>query len=125
MNAKLSRWRLGTFTVLFVAGLSLAGCATEAVQKREALEQKIANARTRVNHEELAGYYEREATALQAKAKQHEQRAFAYGPPTDYARLQNDFIRHCHYLAGRYRDAAEANLALAKLHRRSAAEATE
>lgn len=53
--------------------------------------------------------------------RQDPQMALAYGPPTGYARLENDLARHCTYLASRYREAAE-NLALAKLHRRIAVE---
>jgi len=125
MNTEPSRGNLSVYAVLFAAGLLLAGCATTAGQLRANLEQKIANARTRSDHVELAGYYEQEARLLEEKSKEHERRALAYGPPTQYARLQNDFLRHCNYLASRYRDAAQASLALAKLHRHAAAEAKE
>ena len=83
----------------------------------------IESARTNADHVQLAEYFDQEAKTLQTKAKQHEQMALAYGSPTAYARLQNDFIRHCNYLASRYRDAAEETLALAKLHCRLAEQA--
>ena len=115
-------WVMAGISVLMLAAsLSLGGCATIGGEHHAALQQKIADARTRADHEDLAGYYEQEARMLQAKAKQHELRAIAYGPPADYYRLENDFIRHCKYLASRYREAADENLALAKLHRQAAA----
>ena len=52
-------------------------------------------------------------------------RSGAYGPPAEYYRLENDFIRHCKYLASRYRDAADENLAVAKVHREAAAGAKD
>ena len=121
MNGKL--WFNAVFNALLAASLLLGGCASIGVQKSPALQQKIESARTKADHEELAGYFEQEAKTLQAKAEQHQQVALAYGRPTEYARLENDFIRHCNYLAGRYREAAEANLALAQLHRGIAANA--
>lgn len=112
----------GVFAALLAVNLSLGGCISSGSQKPSRLQEKLEDARTKADHEELAGYYEQEANALQAKAKQHEQKAQAYGAPTGYARLENDLARHCNYLAGKYRDTAEANLALAKPHRRMAAE---
>lgn len=107
---------------LVLAILTLGGCAADGPIKPAGLEQKIEATRTKADHDELAGYYEQEANALQAKAKRHEQKAKASGPPTGYARLKDGFARHCYHLARKYRDDAEANLALAKLHRRMAAE---
>ena len=108
----------GVFAALLAVNLSLGGCTTGGSQKPARLQEKLEDARTRAYHDELAGYYGQQANALQATAKQHEQKARAY---TGYARLENDLARHCNYLAGKYWDAAEANLALAKLHRRMAA----
>ena len=112
----------GIFAALLAVNVSLSGCISSGSQKPARLQEKIEDARTNTDHEELARYYEQEVNTLQAKAKQHEQQTQAYGPPTGYARLENDLARHCNYLASKYRDAAEANLALAKLHRRMAAE---
>lgn len=121
MNKNL--WlRSGVFAALLAVNLSLSGCISSGSPKPARLQEKIEDARTKADHEKLAGYYEREANTLQAKAKQHAQRAQAYGPPTGYARLENDLARHCNYLASNYRDAAETNVELAKLHRRMAAE---
>jgi len=112
----------GVFAALLAVDLSLGGCISSGSQKPARLQEKLEAARTKADHDELAGYYQQEANALQAKAKQHEQKAQAYGPPTGYARLENDLARHCNYLGSKYRDDAEASLALAKLHRRMAAE---
>ena len=120
MNRK--RWLNAFFGALLAVNLSLGGCVFSGDQKPPVLQQRIESARTKADHVELAEYFEQEAKTLQAKAKQHEQMALEYGPPTGYARLENDLARHCNYLASRYREAAEENLALAKLHRRIAAE---
>ena len=103
-----------------VAALQLAGSATLPTQLPADLDQKIAQARTRVDHEALAAYYEQEATLLHAKAQEHERRALAYGPPAPYGRLGDGLIRHCNDLARRYREAAETNLVIARLHREAA-----
>ena len=115
----------GIPAALLGAILSLGGCASIGGEQHATLQQKTAAARTRADHEDLARYYEQEATVLQGKAQQHELRAIAYGPPSEYYRLENDFIRHCKYLASRYREAADENLALAKLHRQAAAAAKD
>ena len=112
----------GVFAALLAVTLPLSGCISSGIQKPARLQEKLEAARTKADHDELAGYYEQEANALRAKAKQHEQKAKASGPPTGYARLKDSFARHCNYLANKYRDDAEANLALAKLHRRMAEE---
>ena len=112
----------GVVAALLAVNVSLGGCISSGSEKPARLQEKIEDARTKADHEELAGYYEQEASALQARAKQHKQKAKASGPPTGYARLKDGFARHCNHLANKYRDDAETNLALAKLHRRMAAE---
>lgn len=117
MNGKLQL--VAAFGLLLAVSLSLGGCAAISGQNPLWLQTKIENAQTKPDHEELAEYYGQEAKTLRAKAEQHEQEALSYGPPPRvYERLY--YGRHCNYLAGRYRDGAEENLALAKLHRRMA-----
>lgn len=101
---------------LLASTLLIAGCISTDARPSAQLQQKIEQARTADDHRELVVYYQTQASALLAKAEQHVQRALAYGPPTAYARLQNDLARHCSYIASLYRDAAEANLRLAKYH---------
>jgi hypothetical protein len=123
---------LGTFAALFAAGLSLAGCATQAVQEREPLAQRIANARTRADHEALAAWFEREATEARERAETHrkmgqhyERWAYTYYRQVPDAGLSGGFVRRCETLVRLHEQAAEENLALAKLHRQVAAEATK
>ena len=119
-------WRsMSACAVLLVAALSLGGCASGGVSgarpaassqtQPAALHPKIGNARTREDHEELAGYYKQEADAVLAKAEEHERIARSYGW-SGYSSANTDYVRHCNDLAARYRGAAENNLALAKLH---------
>ena len=109
---------------LLAVTLFLGGCAFSGSQKAPGMQRLIESARTNTDHVELAAYFEQEANTLQAKANEHEQMALAYGAPSPNGRFQrNDFIRHCNYLASKYREAAGENLALAKLHRRIAEQA--
>lgn len=94
----------------------LAGCISTVAHTPQWLQRQIEQARTSEEHREIAQYYEGQAAALIEKAKEHERRAYSYGPLTDYARLQNDLSRHCTYIAALYRQGAEASLKLAKRH---------
>ena len=123
MNRK-SWLTVGIVAALFAANLSLGACASIGGEQPAVLQQKIVNARTKTDHENLAGHYEQEANVLQAKAKEHEQMARSYGW-SDYAGANADFVRHCNLLAGKYRSAAEDNLALARTHQELAAKAQQ
>lgn len=114
---------------LLVLGLLLCGCATEASQKSTPTAEQIASARTRLDHEELAAWYEQEATAAKEKADRHRRMLndsyrSAYGSryPKDF---YNSILRHCENLVRRYEEAADDTSALAKLHRQLAAETKE
>ena len=117
-SAVLALLRLRALAVF--AALLLGGCPTLPTQLPGDFDQKIARAHTRADHEALAEYYEQEATLLHGKAQDHERRALAYGPPANYGRLEDGLKQHCNNLARRYREAAETNLALARLHREAA-----
>lgn len=117
--------RTGTVAAALV--FTLAGCApgygyrTVDRMDRVAMEQKVANARTRADHEELAAMYQQHAEADKAASERHKSMAGAYrwpargaGPPPMAA--------HCDRLVELYRQAAEENKALAGLHRAKAAE---
>mgnify|MGYP001579773457 CR=1 FL=1 len=119
---------------LVLAILTLGGCAAEGPVTPAGLGQKTEAARTRADHQEIAAVYEQQAGVDKAAAERHRNLARAYerrhaagGPlfdnTTSTLRSEKErLVAHCENLASKYRDAAETNLALAKLHRRMAAE---
>lgn len=68
---------------------------------------------------ELSARYSATALTMYAKASEHLRRAERYGPPTDYARIENDFRRHCNYVAALYLEAANRYQELSRIHERS------
>lgn len=134
VDAKMSGCGLGRFAVLFLLSLALAGCATESAQRRQEIEQRITNARTRVDHEALAAWFEQQAGAAAEMAESHRGMGQHYvrwasilqpnylGPTFDSGG-SDGFWQRCEKLVRLYEQAAAENRALAKLHRRVAAEA--
>ena len=121
MNRKSSRLMLGACAGLLALSLSLGGYALSAGQE-SSLVQKIESAKTRADHEALAAFYEQEAKTAQAKVEEHKQMAKAYGKIGHLVEKHN-MLQHCDRLVKNYQDAAQENLALAKLHRELAAKA--
>jgi len=119
------RWLVfGMGALLATAVLAVGGCATEAPVKPAGLGQKIENARTRADHEEIASLYEQQAGADKAAAERHRGFARFYARSGGPRGAPNPGMRsHCETLAQAYQQAAEENLALAKMHRQVAAEA--
>lgn len=109
--------------VLTAGGLLLQGCATQWSHRPPGLEPKIVSAHSRGDHDELAVIYERQAEADRAVAKEHETRARTYRRAPQYRGLNLSMVQHCEAIAREYRQAAEENAALAKLHREIAKEA--
>lgn len=120
-----NRWWFGAglISLLAVAVLGVGGCATEAPVQAGGLEQKIESARTRADHEEIASLYEQQAGADKAAAERHRGLARAYarsGNPR--VPVNPGLISHCENLARTYQQAADENLALAKMHRQATVE---
>ena len=118
--------RSGMISLVLLGGavVALAGCATQAPMAPAGIEQKIENASSRLDHEELASQYEQQAIVDAAAAVRHKGYAATYrknrslrGGVEAHAYLAN----HCENLARTYQQAADENLALAKLHRDVAA----
>jgi outer membrane murein-binding lipoprotein Lpp len=123
MHTKSTRRAL---TALVAAAIALAGCAAQGPSTPAGLEQKIEQAVSRVDHEDIAAQYERQAELDAAAAKRHQGYAATYlknraprsGPEAHLA-----LAKHCEALAQTYRQASEQNLEMAKLHRELAAQA--
>ena len=130
--ATLPALRLGPLFALFTIVLLATGCATDAVQtqSREAMESQIANATTPADHLALAAWYEQEAMASRQQAESHRRMIERYkiAPYAEFYKgthASAGFVQQCQYLARQSERAAEADLALASLHRQMATNAKE
>lgn len=112
--------------VLVSTVIAVAGCSIPASTPPPGIEQKIENASSRSDHEELASQYERQASTDLAAAARHKRYAATYlknRSPRSGAEAHAALARHCESIAQAYEQAASGNLATAMLHRELAAEA--
>lgn len=123
----LRRSRSSTFIAVACTAIVLAGCAAqEAATAPASVEPKITNASSSVDHEELASWYESRAAVDAAAAKRHQGYAAIYRRNTSPSAAPDAHLAlalRCENLARTYQQAAEQNLALAKMHRELAAQA--
>lgn len=99
----------------------LGGCGTPALQPAlpPPTVPNVEAARSGAEHEQIAAWYEREARDAEERAVAHRRLLTIYASPyPDYG--NSGFIGHCRALIQRYEEAAEANRALAALHRAAA-----
>ena len=132
MKTMLPRLRLGSLVALYTIVVLTTGCATEAVQTQsgDAMESQIADATTPADHLKLAAWYEQQAMANRLQAESHRQMIERYkiAPYAEYYKGTHGtpgFVQQCQYLARQSERAAQANLALASLHRQMAENAKE
>jgi hypothetical protein len=143
MGNAMSSWRVVTLAATFALGLSVAGCATESFQRQEDLTQRIADADTRSEHEDLAAWYEQEAKDAEAKVGYHQRMQQLYEARRDRparGKLQmapnvaydqgtnaewNAIIEACKSRVRGAEQAAEDYLTLARVHRQMAAATKE
>ena len=122
MMEKNLRWLVkGTGVALLAAVLTLGGCASGGPSTMlTGIEQKIESASSRQDHEAIALQYEQEAAANLAAVKRHQAYAATYrrSPPIrNRAQAYAAMANHCDKLARTYQQAADDNLAMAKMHR--------
>lgn len=113
----------------FVASAMVTACAPNELRGDVEVEQKIANARTRADHEALASRYDQQASASRVAADKHKTLSASYDRVSPWSLnltgLNAAMAQHCDSAASNYRKAAEESSALAKLHRELADKATE
>lgn len=110
-----ARWAFA----LGAAGV-LAGCAATGVAGPPDLEQRIANARTRADHEALAGHYIGEAAKARSAAEQHRKMARAYQARPIGERGSAGMVSHCNGLVQSFESAAAQFEQLAAAHKQMA-----
>lgn len=134
--------RLLALVATFALGVSLAGCATESLQGVD-LMQRIADADTRSEHEDLAASYEQEAKAAEETVAYHQRMQRLYEarrdrpsrgklqmePYVDYdpgtSAQWDAFVKACESRVRGAEQAAEDYRTLARVHRQIAAEARQ
>lgn len=107
--------------VAVALGLSLilTACTTAGPRPPSAeLLQKIENARTPADHNELAVYYEAAAAEAKANADTHRKMARSYSIREPIGRGGGASMnRHCNAIADRYAETAQEYSMMATLHR--------
>lgn len=118
--------------IAFAAALILGGCATDKPIAPQGIEQRVENARTASDHQDIAATYEQQAKTDKATADQHRKLALSYAKSWNPVILpwnrtsgsvpkgNPSMVRHCENLANLYEQASKANLELAAEHRRAA-----
>lgn len=122
------RWLM--VATLAVAGASVAGCATSFGPQQSPLpiEQQIADAKTRADHDRLAGAYEAAAARARQQADAHRAAMQRYQESPYTASLSAhhvltpSFAQRCQSAIRANEQIAEDDLALAALHRDLAGE---
>jgi hypothetical protein len=112
---------------LLAASLVLVGPRAVLALDAADLPNAIENAKTPVDHEAIAAYYDAEAKAARTAAEQHRKMAAAYGkhPVPAGAKGTRSAIyktmpKHCDQLVASYDAAAKEAEALAAAHREEA-----
>lgn len=84
------------------------------------LKQAIATAKTAVDHKNIALYYTNDAVRLEAQAKDHAELAELYRKSPNLHEQKHpmspDTAGHCQWMADRYKEMAQKERDLAKLH---------
>ena len=119
----LSKWLVASVTTLVLAAIAFTAAAQNI--SHEELMHKIQQAKTRAEHEEIAGMYEQEARNERNAADEHRKTESLYKnfDPSAGGRNPGQLARHCKNIADTYERAAHEHEALAALHHQAATEA--
>lgn len=106
-------------TITIVVALMILGALgyspVSGVEEGKNVEQMIADAKTPVDHEAIAAYYDKEAKDAHAKHTEHQKMEEFY--KKNPALNKSGFSTHCDIIASNYDKTAKEYEALAKLHR--------
>jgi hypothetical protein len=119
-----SKMLVGTLSALILAlAIPLVGAAQNKAPRSwttKDLKQAIATAKTAADHKNIALYYTNDAERLEAPAKEHVELAELYRKSPNLHEQKHpmsaDTAAHCEWLAARYREMAQKDRDLAKLH---------
>lgn len=127
MNEKRTGSQSYLCMLLALSAVLLGGCASPHYSAtHEQVEERIASARTRADHQGLAQFFEQEAQEAMKRAETHRKMGKNYGlslwgrgAPAIQGR------EHCDRLVELYEEAKQENKALAALHRQIAVETNQ
>lgn len=122
MSTNLNSSRRLAAALLF-AGVALAGCADLGTSTPRAIEQQIESARTPADHQALAMYYTKEASAARAQGVEHLKLGKTYKTATLGSRGAGSLPAHCNAIAADYEAIATRYEAMAAEHLQMAAQA--
>jgi hypothetical protein len=127
MNEKCMthQWRFRVLPVLTAVFLCACNSPPNSTM-HEHVEERIANAHTRADHQGLAQFFEQEALEAKRQAEEHMAMSKRYTDPAWTG--SGSWIHprgHCDTLTRLYEKAEQENMALAALHRQRAAETNE
>ena len=106
-----------------IAGIALTAEAKDGVSRR-ALKEMITGAKSPADHKAIAAHFSAEAAKANAKAKEHAEMVGWYrqaGEGLKKTPYAPGTIDHCERLVNNYNAAAEEYMALAREHKRMAA----
>jgi hypothetical protein len=113
VNLKSSR-RIASALLLSVV---LAGCTSAPTASPPDLVQRIESARTQADHEALAAYYDREASAARASASEHRKMAASYQGMIGGGRGSANMPAHCNAIVRSQEAIATEYEGMAAAHR--------
>lgn len=99
-------------------GIGMPGISASAAQAA-GIDEQIANAKTKADHEAIASWYDERAKESEAKAADHEKMGAAYKKAGGMSH-KTHFHEHCETLTRQYRAEAKEYQALAAAHRQMA-----
>lgn len=111
-----------SFIIILVTLGLLASCAQMNPHPMD-MTNAIQNAKTSGDHNALAQHYEDVARDMNTKVQEHKKLLNEYETHPYYGKRAQDLKAHCEVLIRSYRQAAEANMSMAKIHRQMAEEA--
>lgn len=119
---KPGKWLMLASSALLVS-IALAGCASGPTSTpAAATQERIEAAQSRADHEALAAYYDREASAARATAAEHRKMAVSY-QRYQPGRGGGNMSAHCNSLARNYEGVATEFDGMSAGHRQMAAQA--
>lgn len=113
------------FLAVFAIVVLLASCAQLNPHPMDTTSA-IRRAQTEADHNALARHYEAAAEDMRLRVQEHKKELEEYEThPYYYGKRAQDLKAHCRKLISSYEQAAEANLDMAKDHRKMAEDAKQ
>lgn len=114
---------MNTKTSWVVLAISLLASCAQLNPHPMDMASSVREAKTSTDHRALARHYEAAAEAARLKLKEHKKELEEYEKHPYYGKRAQDLKAHCERLISSYEQTAEANAAMAGIHRQMAEEA--